>query len=69
MKDYLLWRKFARVILLLAERLDVSPERAMGIFYGTRTCRWLHDPEMQLHNMGDAYLVDDIIRELQDMQM
>lgn len=69
MKDYLLWRKFARVILLLAERLDVSPERAMGIFYGTRTCRWLHAPEMQLHNMGDAYLVDDIIRELQDMQV
>ena len=68
MKDYLLWRKMARVILLQAERLDVSPERAMEVFYGSRTCRWLHDPEMQLHIMSDAYIVEDIFRELQKEQ-
>lgn len=65
MKDYLLWRKFARIIGKLAERLDVSPERALDIFYNSETCTYLHDAEMQLYTMGDAYIVDEIIRELE----
>ena len=52
--------------MLLGERLNVSSERALGIFYESGTCERLHDPETGLYLMGDLYIVNDIIRELQD---
>ncbi len=65
MKDFLMWNKIARVIMLLAERLGISPERALNVFYASKTCELLHDPQYGLHLMSDAYIVDDIIREHQ----
>lgn len=65
MKDFLLWNKISRIIMLLAERLDISPVRALHIFYNSETCQFLHNPRYGLHLMSDAYIVDDIIQELQ----
>ena len=31
--DLLLWNKIGRIIVLLGERLNISSERALGIFY------------------------------------
>ena len=45
MREQVLWRKVARIIMRLAERLQISPERALAIFYDTRTCSMLHDIE------------------------
>lgn len=64
--DLLLWNKIGRIIVLLGERLNVSSERALGIFYESDTCERLHDPDTGLYLMGDLYIVNDIIRELQD---
>lgn len=33
MREQVLWRKVARIIMRLAERLQISPERALAIFY------------------------------------
>lgn len=68
MKEHVLWRKITRIVMLLAERLDVSPERAMDIFYGTQTCRMLHDEQYGLYLQGDLYIVNDIIAELSENQ-
>lgn len=65
MKDFLLWNKISRIIILLAERLDISPIRALNIFYNSEACKFLHDPHYGLHLMSDAYIVDDILQELQ----
>ena len=65
MKDQVLWRKISRIIMLLASRLEVSPERAIGIFYNTKVCRMLHDPRYGLYLMSDLYIVNDILHELQ----
>lgn len=65
MKDFLLWNKFSRIIMLLAERLDISPVRALHIFYNSEACKFLHDSRYGLHLMSDAYIVDDIMQELQ----
>ena len=35
-EEQVLWRKVARIIMRLAERLQISPERALAIFYDTR---------------------------------
>lgn len=64
--DLLLWNKIGRIIVLLGERLNVSSERALSIFYESDTCEQLHNPETGLYLMGDLYIVNDVIRELQD---
>ena len=63
--ETLLQMKFARVISLLANTLGISQERALDIFYTSNTYKSLSNLEYHLHNRGDAYLVDEIILELQ----
>lgn len=54
--------------MLLSERLGISPQRALDIFYNTSTYGYLSQKMYHLHNMSDAYLVDEIILELQNGQ-
>lgn len=68
MRDQVLWRKISRIILLLTQQLDISPRRALEIFYETRVSDRLHDPRYGLHLMSDAYILEDIIRELQSRE-
>lgn len=68
MKEQVLWRKISRIIMLLSKRLDVSPERALDLFYATDVCKKLHDPRYGLHLMSDIYIVNDVLSELQDKQ-
>ena len=68
MLDFLLWNKIARVIMQLAETLDISSDRALQIFYDSDVCQILHDKEMGLHLMSDTYIVNDLIDELRNKQ-
>lgn len=68
MRDQVLWRKISRIIILLAERLNISPERAFDLFYTTNVCNRLHDPHYELHLVSDLYIVNDVLHELQDKQ-
>ena len=51
MREQVLWRKISRIVLLLSARLEISPERALNLFYETNT-----------------YIINDVLRELQDKQ-
>lgn len=66
--ETLLQMKYARVVSLLAETLNISQERALDLFYNSDTYGYLSRKMYHLHNMSDAYLVDEIIRELQNKQ-
>ena len=66
MRDQVLWRKTARIIMDLAKRLDISPERAMDLLYKSETYALLTNPESGLNLMSDEYIVNDIITELQN---
>ena len=66
--ETLLQMKYARVILLLAKTLNISDERALDVFYNSDTYSYLSRKMFHLHNMSDAYLVDEIILELQARQ-
>lgn len=68
MLDFLLWNKIARIILQLAERLQISTDRALQIFYDSDVCQMLHDPDLGLHLMSDTYIVNDLIEELRRKQ-
>ena len=65
LNDLLLWNKIGCIIVLLAERIGVSPDRALDVFYSSRTCELLHDPDTGLYLLGDQYIVEDVIREMQ----
>ena len=68
MLDFLLWNKIARIILQLSERLQISTDRALQIFYDSDVCQILHDPDLGLHLMSDTYIVNDLIEELRRKQ-
>jgi len=64
MKDYILYRKITRIVMQLADELQISPKRALLLFYGTTTAIQLQDPKYGLQLMSDTYLVNDIKAEL-----
>jgi hypothetical protein len=68
LSDLLMWNKIGRIITLLAERLDISGERALDIFYTSDTNERLHDEKTGLYLMSDLYIVDEVIMELQNRQ-
>ena len=66
--ETLLQMKYARVVSLLADTLNISDERALELFYMSDTYSYLSRQMYHLHNMSDAYLVDELMLELQSKQ-
>ena len=62
--DTLLQMKYARIVGLLAKALGVSEPDALGLFYRSRTYQNLRNGENGLHNMGDLFIVDELLLEL-----
>lgn len=59
-----MWYKIGGVVMELAERLEISPEHALAIFYNSKTCDDLHNPDTALYLYSDAYIADEVIAEL-----
>lgn len=66
MRDNVLWRKQSRIILLLAEALHISAERALDLFYSTNVYQQLTNPKSGLQLMSDQYILEDLINELRE---
>ena len=66
MRDTVLWRKQSRIIMLLAETLHISAERALDLFYSTQVYQQLINPKSGLQLMSDQYILEDLIRELRE---
>ena len=49
----------------LSQRLDISPSRALDLFYRSKTCAQLHDKKTGLYLMSNGYVADDFILEMQ----
>ena len=68
LSDILMWNKIGRIVTLLSQRLEVSSERALDLFYTSRTNERLHDEGTGLYLMSDLYIVDEMIMELRSRQ-
>mgnify|MGYP003499129179 CR=1 FL=1 len=66
MRDNVLWRKQASIIMLLAKTLQIDTDRALDIYYSTQTAQQLADPAMGLQLMSDLYILEHILSELQE---
>ena len=68
MRDNVLWRKQARIIMALASALEIDEENALDIFYSTETYRQLSDPKYGLQLMSDGYILENVIAELKSKE-
>lgn len=64
LSEMLLWNKIGRVVTRLSETLDIDILRAIDIFYRSKVCKDLHDPETELYLRGDMYILNDLLDEL-----
>lgn len=66
MRDTVLWRKQSRIIMLLADALQIDAERALDLFYTTEVYSQLSDPRYGLQLMSDDYIMEELIAELRN---
>ncbi len=64
MRDNVLWRKQGRIIMLLADTLQIDAKRALDLFYTTNVYQYLSDQKYGLQLMSDGYILEDLIEEL-----
>lgn len=65
MRASVLWRKQSHIIVLLSEELQIDVERALDLFYSTKTYQMLSEPKYGLQLMSDYYILENILEELQ----
>lgn len=63
MRDNVLWRKIARIILLIAKELNIDEEQALIVFYQSRTYKMLKEPKYGLQVMSDLYVLEEFMME------
>lgn len=68
MRDTVLWRKQGRLVMLLSEALQISPERALDLFYSTQVYLQLSDPKYGMQLMSDGYLMENLLEELRNRE-
>ncbi|MBP5706700.1 MAG: DUF3791 domain-containing protein [Spirochaetales bacterium] len=59
----LLQMKYARIIALVAEQLNIDEEKAMEIFYNSKTYMLMSKGISDFHCLSDAYLAEEIMLE------
>lgn len=64
MRDSVLWRKESHIVMMLAERLEISEEHALSIFYSTKTYKQLTDHNTGIQLMSDEYILENILNEI-----
>lgn len=64
MRDNVLWRKQSHIIVMLAEVLQIDVERALDLFYSTKTYQQLANPKYGLQLMSDSYILENVMEEL-----
>ena len=50
--------------MMLAERLEISEEHALSIFYSTKTYKQLTDHDTGIQLMSDEYILENILNEI-----
>ena len=55
--------KYARIIEIISQRLNVTREEAMDIFYNSPTFSLIDNGVADLHCRSDRYLADEVISD------
>lgn len=50
--------------MMLSKELNISAEQALDIYYSSNTARLLSNPQTGLQLMSDQYVLEDLLKEL-----
>lgn len=64
----LLQMKYARIIALIAKRAGIDSEKAMDMFYNSKTYMFMSQGISDFHCLSDNYLAEEVLREQVDVQ-
>lgn len=59
----LLQRKYARIIRLIAEHKNLPYEKALDLFYRSKTFGLISEGVADMHCLSDEYLAEEVERE------
>ena len=62
-QEIILSNRIGQISAELAKRLNIAPERALEMFYASKTCADLHDKSTGLYLYGNLYVADEFMRE------
>ena len=65
----LLQKKYARIIMLLAEKQGILVEEALKIFYESDVYKMMSTGEADLHCRSDYYILDEILIEIEYLKL
>ena len=64
----ILQHKYTRIVRLFAEKLGIPYEKALGMFYDSKTFELISEGVADMHCMSDEYLVDELLLEYKQKQ-
>lgn len=64
-QEMILSSRIGSIAAELSRRLEITPVRALQLFYESRTCADLHNKETGLYLYGNLYIADEFMRERQ----
>ena len=67
-QEIIMSNRIGAISILLAEQLNIDSIKALKLFYQSKTCANLHDKSTGLYLYGDLYIVDELIREMENRQ-
>ena len=67
-QEIIMSNRIGAISVELAKQLDVTPIRALQLFYESETCAHLHNKSTGLYLYGDLYIAEEFLREMQDKQ-
>ena len=67
-KEIIMSNHIGSISMELAKRLDITPLRALKLFYESKACADLHDKRTGLYLYSDRYIADEYMLEMQGKQ-
>ena len=67
-QEIIMSNRIGAIAVELSKRLDITPVRALQLFYESQTCADLHNKETGLYLYGDLYVADEFMREMENRQ-
>ncbi|MBR4214743.1 MAG: hypothetical protein IKR94_05440 [Bacteroidales bacterium] len=64
-QEIIMANKIGGIAVALADKLNISPVKALELFYESRTCENLHNKATGLYLFGDLYIADEFVLEKQ----
>lgn len=64
----LLQKKYARVVATFAEKMGISFDKALGIFYHSEVYQLMRDGVSDMHCMSEGYLAEELETEVSNSE-